>query len=87
LTDPKTRILSEAAFLVIENLSEDDRMTRVIERLEEFATKGVHHIWLLDPRLKKMSVFRSGDLHEVKGASIATENPRLELTREEIFQE
>src|SRR5262245_25060543 len=58
LTAPGTDILWEAAFLVVEVLSEDDRITKVIERLEDFAAKGVPHIWLFDPRLKKMSVYR-----------------------------
>jgi Uma2 family endonuclease len=87
LAIPGTDILWEAAFLVVEILSKDDRMTKVIERLEEFANKGVAHIWLFDPRLKKMSVYRSGDLHEVKEDIIATDNPRLELTRDEIVQD
>jgi Uma2 family endonuclease len=87
LYNPGTKVLWEAAFLVIEVLSEADRMTRVIERLEDFAAKGVPHIWLFDPRLKKMSVYRAGDLHEVKEDVIATDNPRLELTRDEVFQD
>jgi Uma2 family endonuclease len=87
LSSPGTSILWEAASLVIEILSKDDRMTRVMERLEEFSTKGVPHIWLFDPRLKKMCVYRSGDLHEVKEDVIATDNPQLELTRDEVFQD
>src|SRR5690242_1299743 len=55
LHDPKTKVLLEAAFLVIEILSEDDRMTRVMERLGEFEAKGVPHIWLIDPRLQTVS--------------------------------
>src|SRR6266581_4964538 len=35
LTAPKTKYLVYAAFLAIEILSEDDRMTRVMEKLEE----------------------------------------------------
>jgi Uma2 family endonuclease len=87
LADPGTKFLWDAAFLAIDVLSEDDRMTRVMERLQDFATKGVPHIWLFDPRLKKMCVYRSGDLHEVKEDVIATAAPRLELTRDEVFQD
>src|SRR5438128_9030236 len=43
---PKTQYLLDAAFLAIEILSEDDRMTRVIEKLEEYDRKGVPNIWL-----------------------------------------
>jgi Uma2 family endonuclease len=85
---PKTEYLLEAAFLAIEILSEGDRMTRVIEKLEEYDRKGVPNIWLFDPRLRKMSVYSSGALNEVQGDLIATTgDPRLELSRDEIFQD
>ena len=77
----------EAAFLAIEVLSEDDRIGRVIDRLEEFATNGTPHIWVFDPRRKKMFRYRGKALQEVEGDTITTDDPRLELTREEIFQE
>jgi len=86
LSAPTTSVLLEPAFLVIEILSEDDRMTKVIEKVEEYAAKGVSHIWLIDPRLQHLFVFRANSLQRVEDDIIATDNPRLELTREEIFQ-
>jgi Uma2 family endonuclease len=87
LSDPHTKILIEPAFLVIEILSDEDRMSRVLARLQEFAANGVPHIWLIDPQLQAMFVYRSGDLQEIKGDVIATADPELSLTRAEIFQE
>ncbi|HXB75328.1 MAG TPA: Uma2 family endonuclease [Candidatus Acidoferrales bacterium] len=88
LTRPKTKYLVDAAFLAIEVLSEDDRMTKTMERLEEFDRKGVTNIWVIDPRLRTILVYSSGLLNEVRGASIATTgDPRLELTRDEIFKD
>ena len=87
LGNPGTKVLWDAAFLVVEILSEDDRMTRVMERLGDFAAKGVPHIWLIDPRLQTVSVYRAGALQTVQDDVIATDNSRLELTREEIFEE
>ena len=85
---PKTKYLVDAAFLAIEVLSEDDRMTKTIERLEEFDRKGVPNIWVIDPRLRTMSVYSNGVLNEVRDALIATTGePRLELTRDEIFKD
>jgi len=83
----KTSVLLDPPFVAIEILSEDDRMTRVIERLLEFAAIGTPHIWVIDPRLKKMFTFHGHTLQEVEGDIIATGDPRLELTRAEIFQE
>jgi Uma2 family endonuclease len=85
LHPPKTKYLLEAAFLAIEILSEDDRMSQMIERLEEYAQKGVLNIWVIDPRLRTMSIYSEGALQEIRGDVIATSDPRLELTRQEIF--
>jgi Uma2 family endonuclease len=88
LARPKTKYLVDAAFLAIEVLSEDDRMTKTMERLEEFDRKGVPNIWVIDPRLRTMSVYSGGVLNEVRGDRIATNgDPRLELTRDEIFKD
>ena len=88
LARPGTKYLVDAAFLAIEVLSEDDRMTKMIERLEEFDRKGVPNIWVIDPRRLTLSIYSDGVLHEVRGASIATAgDPCLELTRDEIFRD
>ena len=81
------KALLEAAFLAIEILSDDDRMTRVLEKLKEYAANGTPHIWVIDPRLRQMFTFRANALQEVESNVIATDDPRLELTREEAFQE
>ena len=88
LARPSTKYLVDAAFLAIEVLSEDDRMTKTMERLEEFDRKGVPNIWVIDPRLLTVSIYSNGVLNEVRDASIATAgDPCLELTRDEIFRD
>ncbi|HXB66695.1 MAG TPA: Uma2 family endonuclease [Candidatus Acidoferrales bacterium] len=84
---PKSKYLLDAAFLVVQVLSEDDRMTKTMERLEEFDRKGVPNIWVIDPRLRTIAVYSNGALNEVRGDRVATTgDPCLELTRDEIFQ-
>ena len=86
LEAPNTKFLVDAAFLAIEILSEDDRMSRMMEKLEEYDQKGIRHMWLIDPRLQKVSVNAGGALNEIRDTVIATVDPRLELSREELFQ-
>lgn len=86
LTPPQGRYLIEAAYIAIEILSEDDRMTQVMEKLTEYEAKGVRHIWVIDPRLKRISVFTQGALVLRPGDSVRADQPEVELTREEIFQ-
>lgn len=86
LSLPNTKYLLDAAFLAVEILSEDDRMTKMMEKLEEYEQKGVANIWLIDPRLLKMSIYSGGTLKEVRCDIIATGDPQLQLTRDEIFR-
>jgi Uma2 family endonuclease len=85
---PSTRYLLDAAFVAIEILSEDDSMSKMMEKFEEYDRKGVANIWLFDPRLRKMSVYTNGVLNEIRGDRITTAGePHLELTRDEIFKD
>jgi Uma2 family endonuclease len=87
LRNPHTRVLMEAPFIAIEILSEEDRVSRLIEKLKEYAAMGVPNIWVFDPRLKQMFVFHGNSLQEIEGDTISTGEPRLELTRAEVFQD
>jgi hypothetical protein len=51
------------------------------------AQHGVRNIWLIDPRLEVMSVYRSGVLEKVTGDVIATGDGRIEITRSDVFQQ
>jgi Uma2 family endonuclease len=92
LSAPQTKVLLEAPFVAIEILWEADSMSRVIEKLKEYAGNGTPHIWVFDPRVRLMFTFQSNSLREVEGDAIATvelistDEPRLELTRAEVFQ-
>jgi Uma2 family endonuclease len=77
--------LAEPPFAAIEILSQDDRIPRVIEKLKEYVEWGVPNVWVLNPQTQRMNVFRNGELIEISGDVIATESPRIELTRAEIF--
>jgi Uma2 family endonuclease len=86
LKAPQTEFLLEPAFAAIEVLSSEDRMSLMLEKLKEYAQTGVKHIWVIDPRLQTIHVYSDGVLHEVKDDFVATSEPRLELTRDEIFR-
>lgn len=79
------RYLNQPALIAIEILSEDDRMTKVLEKLAEYESNGIPNIWLIDPRLEQMSVYAGGALVQ-QTARLATADAAIELLREEIFQ-
>jgi Uma2 family endonuclease len=72
LQAPKTQYLVEAAFLVVEILSEGDTMSALLEKLREYANKGVPNIWVIDPRLQLLYSYRASALSEVHGDIIAS---------------
>lgn len=86
-TAPTTKYLLDSAFLVVEVLSEGDVMSNVIERLKEFANKGVDNIWLIDPRLQLIYTYRPPTLVEIENQVVSTIDGSIELSREEIFAE
>ncbi len=79
---PETRFLLEAAHIAIEILSEDDRMTQVLEKLAEYEAAGIAHIWLVEPRLELLSVYSGGSLNRVERL---TTPEGIELTPEDVF--
>jgi Uma2 family endonuclease len=87
LRRPEGRFITEAPYIAIEILSEEDRVSRLIEKVKEYAAMGVPNIWVFDPRLKQMFVFRGNGLQEIEGDTISTGEPCIELTRDEIFQD
>jgi len=87
LAAPQSDYLLDAAFVAVEVLSEDDVMSRVIAKLKEYAAQGVPNIWLIDPRLQLMSVYRPPALVEIEGDTISTADSSIELSRAEIFAE
>jgi len=87
LAAPQTKYLVDSAFLVVEVLSERDAMSGVIEKLKEYARKGVKNIWLIDPRLRLLYSYCLPTLMEIEGETISTADGSVELSRNEIFAE
>jgi hypothetical protein len=48
---------------------------------------GVPNIWVFEPRLNQMFAFHGNSLQEIESDTISTGEPRLELTRDEVFQD
>jgi Uma2 family endonuclease len=85
LAAPTTKYLLDAAYLVVEVLSEGDVMSIVLEKLKEYRNKGVQNVWLIDPRLRLIWKYEPLALIEVQGESISTADFSVELSRGEIF--
>ena len=61
----KEPVLSRPPFLAIEVLSPDDRAGDTLQKASEYARFGIPHIWIIDPREKKLFQADSSGVHEV----------------------
>jgi Uma2 family endonuclease len=53
-TEPSSGLAEFPPLIAIEVLSNDDRMTKVRSKLEEYRAWGVKHVWLVDPHQRRM---------------------------------
>lgn len=81
--EPQIAVPDSPPLVAIEILSSDDRLTKVREKLEEYRTWGVPHVWLADPYAKRMYTCDAG-FNEVPALRI----PELgiEATPADIFE-
>jgi Uma2 family endonuclease len=87
LKRPLGKVLEEPPSIAIEILSPEDTVTRLVEKLEEYEVSGTRNIWVFDPRLRKMFVFRNCALQEITAEFITSTDGAIPLTREEIFRD
>src|SRR5579863_7570580 len=77
--DIGTTIPTVAPFLAIEILSREDRMTRMLPKVQEYLSIGVEYVWVIDPEEKSALCFSrenpAGSLSDI----LRTENPQIEI--------
>jgi Uma2 family endonuclease len=69
--------------VAVEILSLDDRLAEVRDKLEEYKTWGVPHVWLVDPYSRRMSIYDAG-LIEMPALQISELG--VEVTGADIFE-
>ncbi len=81
--EPREAVPGTPPQIAIEILSPDDKLAKVREKLEEYRTWGVPHVWLIDPHSRRLYTCDKG-LTEVSTLQI----PELgiELKPADIFE-
>lgn len=67
---PEAQVPTIAPLVAIEILSPDDRMVLILEKLREYDSFGVPHIWLVDAEKKALYVYSQGTLSAVQEFTI-----------------
>ena len=72
-------------FLVIEILSPEDRMVRMLPKIQEYLSIGVEYVWLVDPQEKAALTFSQQDPRGTATEVLRTENPSIEIPLADAF--
>lgn len=57
---PTEAVPSRPPFIVVEIISPDDHVSDLLEKLAEYQAWGVPHIWVIDPQVQRLAVYRNG---------------------------
>jgi len=82
---PAEQIFTKPPMLCIEILSPEDTMSRTLDRVNDFLTFGVSHVWVLDPRTKRAYGYTASGMREVKDGVLRTDDPQIIVPLTEIF--
>jgi Uma2 family endonuclease len=74
---PTTPILREPPFLCIEILSRGDSMDDVQERIDDYLSFGVSHVWVINPRKPRAFHYTADAIREAKDGILRTTNPDI----------
>ncbi|HEY1756297.1 MAG TPA: Uma2 family endonuclease [Bryobacteraceae bacterium] len=80
-----TGIPNVAPFLVVEILSPEDRMVRVLVKIQEYLSIGVDYVWVIDPEEKAALRFSQKHPEGCAVTMLRTENPDIEIPLESAF--
>ena len=69
--EPNQTAPSNPPQVVAEILSPDDRMSEVLDKLDEYERWGVQQIWLIDPHRRQFSTFHGGRLYPADALAIS----------------
>jgi Uma2 family endonuclease len=74
-----TGIPTLAPFLVVEILSPEDRMVRMLPKIQEYLSIGVEWIWIVDPREQSALLYSQKNPAGIVCEILRAENPDIEI--------
>ncbi len=77
--DIGTGIPTVTPFLVVEILSPEDRMVRMLPKIQEYLSIGVEWIWIVDPQEQSALLYSQKNPAGALCDVLRTENPNVEI--------
>ena len=85
--DPDDPIVQRPPIVCIEILSQDDRMSAMHEKVDDYLAMGVRHVWLIDPSTRHSYDFTTDGMREPEGGLLKVTNSDIVVPMEEIFRQ
>jgi Uma2 family endonuclease len=85
LDAPADDILAEPPLIAIEILSPEDRMARIAAKAVEYRAFGIEHVWVVDPRQRKVFLGTEEGLTEIADGVLRLEGTPIEVRAGELF--
>ena len=82
---PEGRYGTTPAFVVVEIISQDDRHSRLADRLEDYRRWGVPHIWMVDPQVKRLYEYSEAGLLQFPALRLPEFD--FEISAQELFKD
>ena len=82
--EPEEQILTTPPLVCIEIMSKDDRWSQMQEKIDDYLSFGVQHVWVIDPRSRKAYEFTAGGMHEVR--ELRAQNPEIVVPLQALFE-
>jgi Uma2 family endonuclease len=84
-SDPIEAIVRRPPFLCVEVLSREDRMSEMLERVEDYQSFGVPYVWVIDPRRRWARIYDNAGVHEMRDAVLWTADPEILIPFDQLF--
>lgn len=85
LDDPGVDTFTVPPLIVIEILSQEDRMSRIEEKIDDYLLFGVPYVWVIDPRRRTGHVCDGKGMHKVLDGEFVIDSPDIRLPLAELF--
>lgn len=80
------RIPTVRPFLVVEILSSEDRIVRMLAKIKDYLSIGVEWVWLIDPEEQQAILYSQQNPAGIVSTVLRTENPAIEIQLEEVLR-
>jgi Uma2 family endonuclease len=85
LDAPADDILTEPPLIAIEILSPEDRFSRIAAKAVEYRAFGIEHVWVVDPRQRKVFLGTEEGLTEIENGVLRVEGTPIQVRASELF--